>query len=93
MPRVHILFLNIQPLSADKVSDAVTPPLVKNGRPIPCAVTQIRISTIILMPAPRPRPTSFPSTSDTTSGDPNAYTNHRGEYVLGTSYVPYTPDY
>jgi len=86
--------LDIQPLSADKVSDAdtdVSSPQAKSGNPIQSTLsTQIQISTIILMPA-LPHPTSPPSTS---SPKPISRDIHdlRREYTLGTSCIPYTPD-
>ena len=86
--------LDIQPLSADKVSDAdtdVSPPQAKSGNPIQStSSTQIQISTIIFMPV-LPHPTSPPSTS---SPNPISRDIHdlRREYTLGTSYIPYTPD-
>ena len=75
-----------QPLSADEVSDvadpAVSPPKAKADNP--AQSTRVQISTIILMPA-LPRPTSPPSTSS-----PNSTYDPAREYVLGTSYFPYT---
>ena len=87
-----------QPLSADKVSDsdtATSSPQVKPGRRVQCTPsTQIRISTIILMPALPPRPVFLPSTSSLTpfSNNTGDCVNFPREYVLGTSYTPYTPD-
>lgn len=88
-----------QPLSVDKVSGerpTVSPSLLKNSRPTRrTPPTQIRISTIILMPTPPPRPVFPPSTSSRTPFSSNTGgdgTRPPREYLLGTSYVPYTPD-
>jgi len=82
-------FLNIQPLSADKVSDAdtiVSSPQVADGNPVQStSPTQIRISAIVFMPT-LPRTRFPPSTSTENPYDPPR------EYMLGTSYVPYAPD-
>ncbi|KAF9645756.1 hypothetical protein BDM02DRAFT_417759 [Thelephora ganbajun] len=82
------------PLSADKVSDAdaTVPPLqVKGDNTVQStSLTQIRISTVILMPVP-PRPTSLASTSSPNPPPDNIHESP-GEYALGTSYIPYTPE-
>jgi len=86
-------FLDIQPLSADKVSDAdtdVSSSQAKSDNPVrSTSSTQIQVSIIILMPAPS-RPTSPPSTSSPNPASHDIYDPPR-EYALGTSYVPYTP--
>jgi hypothetical protein len=76
----HFLFLDIQPLSADKVSDAdtpISPPRRRGGsstRHIPW--TQIRVCAIVLMPTlPLGRHTELPS-----------------EYALGTSHLSCAPE-
>ena len=95
----HIWFLFIQPLSASKVSgaDMAHPPSGGNydspNRHAPPA--HIQISTIILMPAPPPRPISLPSTSSQTPVSNNKGADRgepQREYVLGTSYLPYALD-
>jgi hypothetical protein len=76
----HFLFLDIQPLSADKVSDAdtpISPPRRRGGsstRHIPW--TQIRVCAIVLMPTlPLGRYTELPR-----------------DYALGTSYLSCAPE-
>lgn len=74
-----------KPLSADKVSGAGS--------------SQIRISTIILMPVPPPRSVPLVPSTSSRSPFPNSPGGNGGrfvgfprEYVLGTSHAPYTPD-
>ena len=76
----YILFLDIQPLSADEVSDAdtpISPPGGRGGSSIQYTPsTQIRVSAIVLMPTlPLGRHTELPR-----------------DYALGTSYLSCAPE-
>ena len=91
-----IRFLNVQPLSADEVSDAIRSPRMNRGHPVQCTPTRIQISAIILMPTSPRRPTSSSSTSpihssNNTGGYVNQCIDSRTEYALGTSYLPDIP--
>ena len=81
-----LVFLDIQPLSADKVSDAgtvVPSSQVDSENPVrSTSSTQVRVSIIIFMPVPLALPNPIS----------HKIYHPPGEYALGMSYILYDHD-